>query len=75
MFLYLPIKERCYNKAIGYYFSFGIKIYRLTENCCSVEFRISDISISEAFVSNLSLLCTKQQLSPIHFEEIIDDLI
>lgn len=75
MYLYQTYEERLKHPDIGSYISFGIIV--LTENNKQKKelFRISDVSVNKALVEKLSILCTKEQLDPVHIYDVIEDSI
>ena len=75
MLIYQVVKEKLYNQDIGRYISYGITIYDYT-NCNYHKLKtISDISTNEELVTKLAAMCTRGQLSPIHFMDVIEDFI
>ena len=72
MFRYLPFKENMHSDELGDYITFGIKAFNPSgcETIC-----ISDVSVNEAFVTDLCRKCMDAQLNPIHLLEVIEDYI
>ena len=75
MYLYQTYEEKLSHPDIGSYISFGIIV--LIENNKQKDelFRISDVSVNKALVEKLSILCTKEQLDPVHIYDVIEDNI
>lgn len=71
MFLYVPFEEICYRPEFGNYLSCGIAVFQGKELLMSV----SDISTEAKEVVRLADLCSKEQLSPIHFYDVIEDFL
>ena len=73
MFLYQKFKENLSSPYIGKYVSFGIVVFYILYKQKTELLRISDISVDEEKVENISELCTQEQLDPIHIYDIIED--
>lgn len=72
LFLYTPIKENLHSDDLGSYISFGIICFDSQKQIIA---SVSDISVNEAFVSELCDRFTAYQLAPIHLPDIIQDIL
>lgn len=70
-FLYIPFEETFYHPEFGAYHSCGIAVFQGKELLMSV----SDISTVEKDVICLANLCSKEQLFPIHFPDVVPDFL
>lgn len=75
MFNYLVIENEITSLDNGTYKSYGIKVMKKTNREEYEIEKVIDISTDFQFVKNLSLLCTKLNLSPIHLLNVIEDSI
>lgn len=76
MFLYIPVRENLYSPDIGYYDTYKVISFRLgSDNSWNEELSISDISVSKNFVYTLVALCNLNQLDPIHFFDLVEDIL
>ena len=75
MFLYQVINETLYHVDIGSYISYGLRVIFLSYGIYKEVQKISDISTDEKKVALLAELCTKNQLSPIHLLDVIEDFL
>lgn len=73
MFSYQVIEENLYHVDIGSYFSYGLRVIFLSYGIYKEVQRISDISTDEKKVILFAEICTKNQLSPIHLLDVIED--
>lgn len=71
MFWYVPFEETLYHPEFGNYRSCGIAVFQGKELLMSV----SDISTEAKEVVRLADLCSKEQLFPIHFYDVIEDFL
>ena len=69
MCIYRTVKEKLYHRDVGDYTSYGIEAVQGGE----VIAFVSDVSVNETFVTSLSELFTKEQLSPMHLQDAIED--
>lgn len=72
MIRYVPFAEVFYSNDVGEYVSFGIVA---KDKYNRDIMRVSDISVDEAFVNELCRIFNANQLSLIHFSEVIDDVL
>lgn len=75
MYRYQTYEEKLNHPDIGNYTSFGIIVLVESNQNTEELFRVSDVSVNQELVENLSNLCTKEQLDPIHIYDVIDDSI
>ena len=71
MIKYRSIREEMFSDEIGSYISYGIE---LTDGDNVVR-KISDVSTDEETVSHLVLLSNELNLSPIHIDDVISDIL
>ena len=71
MYLYKTVKEKLFHVDIGFYTSFGIKVFC---NGKEVGF-VSDVSVDEAFVSEIARQCNYMQLKPKYLQDVVVALI
>ena len=72
---YLTFQETLWHPDCGNYISFGIGVYQLYTQQRTFVSAIHDISLKEELVKNLTSLFNQLQLSPIHFPEVISDIL
>lgn len=75
MYLYQVIRENLYNVDIGSYVSFGLKIYYINDRVAQEACTISDICIDEKKIRKLAAACNREQLSPLHIFDVIEDFL
>jgi hypothetical protein len=68
---YLPFREELHSDDIGTYVSYGIRVLDSQGNMIE---SISDVSVDKNFVTELCYLWTRYQLSPIHIQDILEDI-
>ncbi len=71
--LYKTFEQRLFLEDWGYYQTYGIQ-------CCSASTGevlavIQDISTDRKFVTQLAKRCTRGQLSPLHFWDVVLDAL
>ena len=69
---YLPFREELYSDDIGAYVSYGI---RVLDSRGQVIASVSDVSVDKDLVDKLCYLWTRYELSPIHLEDAIEEVI
>lgn len=72
---YLTFQETLWHPDCGNYTTFGIGVYELYTQQRTFISAIHDISLKEELVKNLTNLFNQLQLSPIHFPEVISDML
>ena len=72
MIYYHPLREILQSEALGIYESYGIQIFDSKGNVIK---KVSDVSVNKDFVETLCRKLTRYQLSPIHLEDILEDLL
>lgn len=75
MFRYISVPEELSTPELGQYRSFGIAVQREVAGCWQPICHVSDISTDPAFVENLAMLCTAEQLEPVHLPDVIEDAL
>lgn len=73
MYFYQVIKEEFYHEDIGDYVTFGLKVVFATYGVYSEILKISDISTDKNSVVKLADLCNRNQVSPLHILDVIQD--
>ncbi len=71
MIKYRSIREEMFSDEIGSYISYGIEL----ADGDNVVRKISDVSTDEETVSHLVLLSNELNLSPIHIDDVISDIL
>lgn len=71
MIKYKSIRENLFSEEIGNYVSYGIE---LIDDGLIVR-KISDISTDEKTVLHLVSLANELELSPIHIDDVIEDIL
>ena len=69
-YVYEPVRQESKNEELGTYVTYGI---RVSSNGTQIAFA-SNVSTNESEVRELTTLCTKEQLEPIHLNDVIEDL-
>ncbi len=72
MYLYLPQKKRLFSADIGYYTTYGIRVW---DEVGKLYATVSDVSTDETFVCTQCREFTKEQLEPIHLADVLDDIL
>lgn len=72
---YRTVPETCFHPDCGTYISYGIQAYQCCGGHCQLISAVHDISTKQSFVEQLTILFTKQQLSPLHLLEVITDFL
>lgn len=72
---YRTVPETCFHPDYGTYISYGIQAYQCCGGHCQLISAVHDISTKQSFVEQLTILFTKQQLSPLHLLEVITDFL
>lgn len=67
--------ETCSATELGLYSTYGIQVAQKTAIARKIEKSIHDVSTLRERVERSAYLFTKHQLSPIHLEEAIDDML
>ena len=75
MFRYIPVQERLFSDDIGFYVSYGIRAVKETETEAEEIICISDVCTERDTVDNLTSLCTKLQMDPVHLLDVIEDFL
>ena len=70
-FNYVPVCEFVFSNDIGYYRTFGLKVFDNGVLYTSVP----DISADENVVSHLAQLCMDEQPDPVHLYDVIEDFL
>lgn len=68
---YTAVCEKLYSDELGEYESYGIEIRKNGELVC----RVSDISTDKDELERLAELCEREELSPIHIYDVIEDFL
>ena len=71
VYLYIPFEETLHHPELGAYRSCGILVFKGKE----LLMFAADISTNTKAVISLAERCTKEQLLPIHFYDVIDDFL
>lgn len=69
-YIYTPVQEHLTNEEQSYV-SYGLSV-RMAEQ--EIAF-VSDLSTDFEAVQRLAMLCTEQELSPDHLEDVIEDFL
>lgn len=72
---YRVIPEICSHPDFGTYTSYGIQVCQRQDQHCQFLSILHDISSKRAFVEELAALFTRQQLSPLHLKDAVEDLL
>lgn len=72
---YRVIPETCTHPDLGTYTSYGIQACQRQGQRCQLLAVLHDISSRQFFVEELAALFTRQQLSPLHLKEAVEDLL
>lgn len=72
MFHYHLLKEILYSDELGEYISFGIQV---TNQRGDKVASVSDISTKQDYVEELCRLFNKNNLSPLHLRDVIEDML
>ena len=72
---YIPVKEKRECDGLGEINTFGISILTSVDNTVKEIDYISDISTDFKTVHRLSSIFTEQNLSPEHFQDVIEDFL
>ena len=72
---YHILSERCSQKDIGTYLSFGIHAFEVTDKHIRAVCCVHDVTTIQSQANDLAELCNRFQLSPIHLKDFIDDYL
>ena len=72
---YHVFSEPCWNPDFGDYTSYGIQIFQRQEQAWQSIAILHDISSHYERAEYLATLFTREQVSPIHFLEVLEDLL
>lgn len=72
---YHAISEICSHPDYGEYISYGIQAFQQEHGRLHLIAMIHDISTKSSFVEELAHFFTLHQLSPLHFQEAVEDSI
>lgn len=75
MILYETFVENLNNPYIGEYTAYGIVAYQAVELQKKEIFKMSDVSTGAKIIMFLAQLCNKEQLDPIHFIDVVEDML
>ena len=75
MFIYETFVEIFNNPHIGEYTAYGVVVYQAVETEKKEIFKMSDVTTNIEDMKNLVQLCNKEQLDPIHFTDVVEDLL
>lgn len=75
MFIYETFVEIFNNPHIGEYTAYGVVVYQAVEMEKKEIFKMSDVYTEAEEIKNLVQLCNKEQLDPIHFIDIVEDML
>ena len=73
MYVYLITEEEFCHEDVGNYVAYGLKVIFATYGVYSEILRISDISTDKNSVIKLADLCNRNQASPVHIFDVIQD--
>ncbi len=71
MYQYLPIESEVSSPYIGRYHTFGLRVFQGDEELMILP----DVSTDFDFTLRLASLFTRKQLSPLHFLDVLEDLL
>lgn len=75
MFIYETFVENLNNPHIGEYTAYGVVVYQAVEMEKKEIFKMSDVYTDAEEIKNLVQLCNKEQLDPIHFIDVVEDML
>lgn len=75
MFQYLPIEKEINSPYIGYYKSFGLRVLQREGEEDQELMVLPDVSTDFEFTLRLANILTKNQLSPLHLPDVLEDLL
>lgn len=75
MFKYLSVREEVSNEEVGQYTTFGIKGFEKVGFSWEERIYIPDVTLDKTAAEFLAKICTKEQLEPLHLEDVVIDYI
>jgi len=72
---YRIVPEEIYHPDIGKYHTYGIQAIWRASNGRMAQKTIHDVGIDRETVENMAKLFTKHQLRPIHFSDVVEDML
>lgn len=75
MFRYLPIESELSAPGIGPYCTFGLRVIRVRNGRGEEVICLPDVSTDSSFVQRLADTLNREQLSPIHLPDVLEDLM
>ncbi len=75
MFYYEIFDERLNKPDIGEYTAYGVLIYRTAAKEKALIAKISDVTTDLERAEKLILLCNNEQVEPIHFNDVMEDVL
>lgn len=74
-FLYLPFEETLPDDSSGAYTAFGLQCWQIEIGHKTLKAAVPDISCEKSFVVSLARQFTHFQLSPLHFQDAVEDAV
>ncbi len=75
MLKYESFKEKLNKPHIGEYTAFGVVVFQAVEMENKEIYKMSDVTTDAEVMENLVQLCNKEQLDPIHFIDVVEDML
>ena len=74
-YCYTAVKEKHQCQSIGDYVAYGIRVTAKENGGEREVMYVPDVSEDEELVERLAMLCTAEELDPIHLPDVIEDSI
>lgn len=75
MYSYSYVREILQNEEVGEYSAYGVQISCITYEKCEPIQYISDVFVSEQDAKAFVDECNRLQLSPIHIDDVVQDVL
>lgn len=75
MFRYVCTPQQLCSEELGHYDSFGISAQEQVQGVWVQRSFVSDVSVQQQLVEELTRLCTDGQLDPVHLMDVVEDLL
>ena len=75
MIYYDSFEEKFTDREMGEYVSYGIEVFRITDEARETICKVHDVFLSESKAKEFAELCNSLNLSPIHIYDVIQDAI
>ena len=74
-YLYKAYRSICTQKNVSFDISFGIALYDTAQTPPTLLCQYDDIFLEAEEAESFAALCTKEQLEPVHFLDVLEDIL